>query len=64
MTVREALKELLVERSHVTHADVCERVGREVSRNAVSKVAISLGREWCVGVVGAWGGYTSRKWQP
>lgn len=62
MTVREALTQLLTENPGdvVTCAMVCERIGRVVSRNAVSKQAGSLGRSMCVGIPGGSGGYRSR----
>lgn len=62
MTVREALTELLTENPGgiVTVAMVRERLGRVVSRNAVSKQAGNLSRSMCVGVLGALGGYRSR----
>ena len=62
MTVQDALRELLIENPGgvVTVAMVCERVGRQISRNSVSKQAGVLGRSWCVGIPGARGGYLSR----
>ena len=62
MTVREALCQLLTEHPGevITCAMVCRRLGRDVSRTAVSKQAGNHGRGMCVGVVGSLGGYQSR----
>lgn len=62
MTVRAALTQLLTENPGgiVTVAMVCERMGRRVSRNAVSQQAGRLGRSMCVGIPGCSGGYRSR----
>lgn len=62
MTTREALLQLLTERPGelVTYHEVCERLGRTVSRSCVSKAAWRLGRKQCVGKCGAHGGYLYR----
>lgn len=62
MTVRKALRGLLTENPGgiVTCAMVYERMGRVVSRTAVSKQAGELGRSMCVGMPGRVGGYRSR----
>ena len=55
MTVREAMTQLLEETSGIIYyTDVTERVGREVSRACVSKVAKEL---HLLGIPGAGGGY-------
>jgi len=65
VTAGEALAELLAENPHrlVTYRMVCERLGRTVSRNAVSMAAYRLGRRRCIGVPGAKGGYRSGVWR-
>jgi len=62
MTTQETLAELLEERPGevISCDDVRERLGHDVSRTNISKVAGRLGRGKCVGILGRNGGYISR----
>lgn len=62
MTAQQALQSLLIERPGevVTRRDVEARLGRTISRSALSNAAGRLTRRYCVGVPGCRGGYRFR----